>query len=178
MPDEDANDLLIKRMPQQNNTDISIQIYLTLSQYIYIGNDSKLDYGSLPKKFNDLESIAKRSTKGQIHVQSMSFFTNLMGNLLVCHPEYREHQFIFDLLELHQRKELHWYSQHSLGTSLFTKHKRMKSTLKEYYDKYIEKKFNPELAPYHIESCIYFVRGENYTSQCQLEIPQENYKWS
>lgn len=182
IPEEVANDLLIKRMPQQNNTDISIQIYLTLSQCIYIGNDSKLDYDSLPKKFNDLESIAKRSTKGQIHVQSMSFFTNLMGNLLVCHPEYREHPFIFNLSEIAKNctKERNYIgTAYTLRALLyrFTKHKRMKNTLKEYYDKYIEKKFTPELAPYHIESCIYFVRGENYASQCQLDISQENYKW-
>lgn len=106
-----------------------------------------------------------------------------MGNLLDCHPEYREHPFIFDLSEIAKNctKERNYIGTANTLWALlyrFTKHKRMKSTLKEYYDKYIEKKFNPELAPYHIESCIYFVRGENYASQCQLDISQENYKWS
>ncbi|KAK8892000.1 hypothetical protein M9Y10_029222 [Tritrichomonas musculus] len=183
VPEEVARDLIIKRMPTPNDSDISIQVYLTLSQYIFIGNESKLNYDQLPKKFADLESIAKRSKpKGPIHGPAMTFFTNLMGYLLVNHPQYREHQFIYDLSEIaknYTTEKNYIGPAYSLRALLyrFTKHKKMKLNLREYYEKYIEKRFIRELAPYHVESCIYFVRGENYAAHCHLEISEENYKW-
>ncbi|OHT16136.1 hypothetical protein TRFO_13466 [Tritrichomonas foetus] len=180
---QDVASQLIKRMPAQKDSDIAIQVYLNLFQSVYIGNESELNYNSLPEKFKDLESIAKRSsTNGPIHAPAMIFFTNLMGYLLVAYPPYRELQFIFDLSEIaknYTTEKNYIGPAYSLRALLyrFTKHKKMKLNLEEYSKKYIEKRYIEQLAPYHLESFISFIRGHSYAAKCQLEVSQENYRW-
>lgn len=174
---------LIDKMPCGNDEEIIIQIYLNLFKWVYIGPNSKVNYDTLPKRFKDLETIASRSkTDGPIHGPAMEFFTNLMGYLLYCHPPYRSNQFIYELSEIAKKytKEKGYVGPaFSLRALIyrFQQHQKMKLTLEEYSQKYIDKNLVEDAAPYHIESYTFFVRGLNYQAHCQLEVTQANYQW-
>ena len=184
IPDRIA-DVMIQRMPGPKDVvaETSVQLYLEFFQWVVINDQSKLNYETLPEKFKSLESIARKAKpSGPIHGPAMSYFLNLMGYLLNAYEPYRELKFIFDLSEIAKEytTENGYYGEaYALRALLYTfnNHKKMKLKLDEYIKKYIEKKMTKAIAPFHVESFLYFARGHNYAAQCDLEITQENLKW-
>lgn len=172
---------MLSKMPSQKDSDIDTQLFLTLFQWISISDKAKLNYVKLPDQFKTLEIIAKKAkTSGPIHAPAMSFFKNLMGYLLNVHEPYRKHQFIYDLSEIakeYTTEKGYIGPAFSMRALLyrFNDHKKMKLSLEEYMDKYI--KMTESLAPYHIETFLYFVRGKNYGAKCALDVSHENLKW-